>query len=191
MGEMSVRRRRREDIPALVDVLLEQQPDTRYPFRNPLPMPVEEFLHADDAAAAWTAEVDGRPVGHVCRVGPLAGFPAATEMNRACAAAHGCAVDQLAWVSKLYVGREARGTGLGRQLLETVVDDVRKAGLYPCLEVLPLHGAALSLYASTGWREVMRVRPEWLTRAAGEAGPDVLVMVLPTAGQPVGSVTGT
>lgn len=182
MAEMSVRSRRREDIPALVDVLMEQQPDTRYPFRNPLPMPVEQFLHADDAVAAWTAEVGGRPAGHVCRVGPLAGFPTAAEMNRACASAHGCTVEQLAWVSKLFVGRGARGMGLGRILLETVLDDIREAGLYPCLEVLPTHEAALSLYESTGWREVMRVRPEWLTRATGDAGPDVLVMVLPRAG---------
>lgn len=182
MGEMSVRRRRREDIPLLVDLLMEQQPDTRYPFRNPLPMPVEEFLHADDAVAAWSAEVDGRLAGHVCRVGPLAGFSGAAEMNRGCASAHGCAVEQLAWVSKLFVGRTARGTGLGRRLLETVLDDIREAGLYPCLEVLPVHEAALSLYTATGWREVMRVRPEWLTRATGDAGPDVLVMVLPGAG---------
>jgi GNAT superfamily N-acetyltransferase len=145
-------------------------------------MPVEQFLHADDAVAAWTADVDGRPAGHVCRVGPLAGFPAADEMNRACASAYGCTVEQLAWVSKLFVGREARGMGLGRMLLETVLHDIREAGLYPCLEVLPVHEAALSLYESTGWREVMPVRPEWLTRAVGDAGPDVLVMVLPTAG---------
>jgi GNAT superfamily N-acetyltransferase len=179
---MKVRPRRREDIAALADVLMDQQPDTRYPFRDPLPMPVEQFLHADDAVAAWTAEVDGHPAGHVCRVGPLAGFPGATEMNRACATAHGCAVEQLAWVSKLFVGREARGTGLGRMLLGTVLDDIREAGLFPCLQVLPTHEDALSLYESTGWREVMRVRPEWLTRAAGDAGPDVLVMVLSWAG---------
>ncbi len=182
MGEMSVRRRRYEDIPLLVDLLMEQQPDTRYPFRNPLPMPVEEFLHADDAVGAWTAEVDGRLAGHVCRVGPLAGLAAAAEMNLACATAHGCEVEQLAWVSKLFVGRAARGIGLGHLLLATVLDDIRQAGLYPCLEVLPVHEAALSLYVSTGWREVMRVRPEWLERATGDAGPDVLVMVLPEAG---------
>ena len=48
-------------------MLLARQHLTRYPFRDPLPFPVERFLHAEDAVVAWTAEVDGRPAGHVCR----------------------------------------------------------------------------------------------------------------------------
>ena len=175
----TVRPRRPTDLPALVDVLLAQQPTSRYPFRNPLPIPVERFFHIDDAVGAWTAELDGRPVGHVCHTGPPDGFPAAAEMNRACALAHGCDVEELAWISTLFVGLEARGLGVGRRLLGAAVDDIRRAGLHPCLEVLPVHPAAVSLYTSTGWREVMRVRPEWLTSVMGDEGPDVTVMVLP------------
>lgn len=160
----------------LADVLLAQQPTTRYPFRDPLPMPVEQFLHADDAVAAWSAELDGRPIGHVCRVRTPVGFPGAEEVKHACAAAHGCAVDQLAWVSSLLVDLDVRRAGVGRQLLQTVVDDIRAADLRPCLEVLPIHPAARSLYDATGWREVMRLRPRWLREAAGEEGPDVVVM---------------
>lgn len=173
-----VRPRHPRDIPALVEVLLAQQSSSRYPFRDPLPMPVEQFLHADDAVAAWTAELDGRPVGQVCRLGPVQGFDDADEMNRACAEAHGCAVDELSWVSTLFVGLDARGTGVGKLLLQAVVDDIRAAGLHPCLEVLAVHPAAAALYESTGWREVMRLRPAWLLEAAGEDGPDVRVMAL-------------
>lgn len=151
---------------------------TRYPFRDPLPVSVDEFLHADDALAAWTAEVDGQPVGHVCRTGPPSGFPDAGILNDACSRAHGCSVSDLGWVSTLFVGSDMRGRGVGRRLLDAVVDDIRSAGLRPCLELLPIHPAALSLYRGSGWSEVLSLRPHWLRHAAGESGPDVVVMAL-------------
>ena len=173
-----IRPRRPDDVPALVDVLMGQQTLTRYPFRDPLPVPPEQFLHADDARAAWTAEVDGRPVGHVCRVDSPRG-PHAEEMNGACARAHRCGLDELGWVSTLFVDPAARGLGIGRALVGTVVDDMRAAGLRPCLEVLPVHAAALALYEADGWQEVLRLRPEWLRTVDGEVPPDVRVLVLP------------
>lgn len=174
-----VRPRRPEDIPALAEVLFEQQPSSRYPFRDPLPFPVEQFLHAEDAVAAWTAEIDGRIVGHVCRVRPPQGFADAAAMNAACAASHDRPVEELSWISTLFVGLDARGHGVGRLLLESVVDDVRAAGLAGCLEVLMTHGGAYGLYQATGWKEVMRLRPQWLLDAAGDDAPEVVVMVLP------------
>lgn len=128
--------------------------------------------------AAWTAEVDGRPVGHVCRTPPAAGFPDADALNEACASAHGCRTDQLGWVSSLFVDASLRGHGVGRLLLDTVVADLRAAGLRPCLEVLPVHPAALSLYRRAGWTAVLTLRPAWLREAAGDQGPDVVVMTL-------------
>ena len=173
-----IRPRRPDDVPALVAVLMGQQQLTRYPFRDPLPVPPEEFLHADDALGAWTAEVDGRAVGHVCRVGSPRG-PHAASMNEACARAHGCGVDELSWVSTLFVDPTARGLGIGRALVGTVVDDIRAADLRPCLEVLPVHSAALALYEADGWQEVLRLRPDWLRTVDGEVPPDVRVLVLP------------
>jgi len=151
---------------------------TPYPFRDPLPVSVEEFLHAEDALGAWTAEVDGRPVGHVCWTGPPAGFPDAIRLNEACARAHGCEVAKLGWVRALFVGSDMRGRGVGRLLLDAVVADIRSAGLHPCLEVLPIHPAALALYRGSGWSEVLNLRPDWLRDAAGVSGPDVVVMAL-------------
>jgi GNAT superfamily N-acetyltransferase len=177
--DLIIRPRRPDDLPLLAQVLLAQQPLTRYPFRNPLPIPVERFLHAHDARAAWTAEIAGRPVGHVCRVGPPHGYPEAAAMNHACARDHGCAVDDLGWVATLFVDPTARGLGVGRALLRAAVAGIREAGLRPCLEVLPVHAAALAMYESSGWREVLPVRPEWLRAAAGDEVPDIRVMVLP------------
>ena len=171
---VDIRPRASTDLPTLVDLLWDQQPESSYPLRNPLPMPTTEFLHAHDADAAWTATIDERPAGHVCRT---TGHPdPAVEL--ACAEAHGCAVDELGWVSSLYVGRDARGLGLGRRLLDTVVAELRAAGRRPCLEVYPARPAAMGLYASSGWRDVMGTRPEWLRAVRGDDGPDARIMVL-------------
>lgn len=172
---VEIRPRTSVDLPSLVDLLWEQQPESSYPLRNPLPFPTETFLHADDADAAWTAVVDGSPAGHVCRT---SGHPD-PAVEEACAAAYGCAVEELGWVSSLYVGLGARGLGLGRRLLDTVVADLLDAGRRPCLEAYPVRPAAMGLYTSAGWREVLRTRPEWLRAVRGDDGPDVRVLVLP------------
>ncbi|KAB2812972.1 GNAT family N-acetyltransferase [Pimelobacter simplex] len=175
LGSPRIRPRRAADLPALADVLFAQQPETRYPYRNPLPIPVEQFLHADDARAAWTAELGGRPVGHVCWTAP----DDAGERDRYCAEAHGCSVADLGWVSTLFVGAAARGHGVGRMLLDTAVADVRRAGRRPCLEVLPLHAAAHGLYRAAGWTEAARVSAPW-----APPGVPVVLMVLPGADGP-------
>ena len=178
LNEVRLRARTADDIPVLAAFLLEQQAESRYPFRDPLPVPIEEFLHADDALGAWVAEVDGVPVGHVCRVGPAKGFSDADNLNSVCAVAYGCNPGDLTWVSALFVARGARGRGLGRRLLQRVVVDANRNGQHPCLEVLPVHPAAMNLYLSTGWRTVHQLQPVWLTSEAGAQGPDVNVMVL-------------
>lgn len=61
-------------MPVLAAALLTQQSETRYAFRDPLPIPVEDFLHTRDAVKAWTAELNGHPVGHVRRMGPARDF---------------------------------------------------------------------------------------------------------------------
>ena len=177
-ADVRIRPRRAEDLPALAEALWAQQPSSRYPLRNPLPFPAEQFLHAHDAVAAWTAELDGRPVGHVCWTAPPHGDAAAELASRRCAETHDCTTTDLAWVSSLFVGLDARRYGVGRLLLQAVVDDVRRAGRHACLEVLPVHPAAMALYESVGFREVARTRPEWLRAAAGDDGPDVRVMTL-------------
>lgn len=174
---LTLRPRRPEDIPRLGVDLLEQQPHTRYPFRDPLPIPVAVFLHAEDALGALVAERDGDVIGHVCWVESSGGFPDAQRMHDACAEAVGVPVDQLAWVSALFTAERGRGVGAGRLLLEGAVTAIRAIDHVPCLEVLPHHGAARQLYLSSGWRDVTTIRPPWLTSVVGDEGPDVHVMV--------------
>ena len=102
----------------------------------------------------------------------------ADNLNSVCAVAYGCNPGDLTWVSALFVARGARGRGLGRRLLQRVVVDANRNGQHPCLEVLPVHPAAVNLYLSTGWRTVHQLQPVWLTSEAGAQGPGVNVMVL-------------
>lgn len=171
-----IRPRRPEDVPVLVEVLLAQQPLTRYPVRNPLPFPVEDFLHARDAQAAWVAQIDGRVVGHVCWT---SGPDPTTAAVTACARAHHCDVSELGWVSALFVALGAGGQGVGRRLLATAVDAIRGSDRRPCLEVVDLNPVAGRLYRSTGWVEVLRTRPEWLAGAVADPEVGESIMVLP------------
>lgn len=178
VGEVTIRPRRTADLAPLADALMAQQPETRYPFRSPLPFPVEDFLHAHDASGAWTAELDGQPVGHACRADQARALGADERLNLACARAHGCEIADLTWVGALFVAREARGLGIGRRLLDAVVADARRHHRFPCLEVLPVHPAAMAMYQSAGWSVVGSLRPDWLLGVASHEVPDVVVMVL-------------
>nr|WP_246321850.1 GNAT family N-acetyltransferase [Nocardioides panzhihuensis] len=143
-----------------------------------MPIPVSDFLHFGDAVDAWTATIEGTPVGHIATTMGHAGGNGDGELDRACAAAHGCDIEDLAWLSAFFVGSAARRTGLGRTLLRTAVDSIRESSGRPCLEVVPAFPAAMKLYESTGWTEVLRTRPDWLAGAPDSDGLDVVVMVL-------------
>lgn len=106
------------------------------------------------------------------------GFPEAGLLNEVCARVHGCLSADLAWVSTRFVAPEARGLGVGRQLMRALVDDTLRSALYPCLEVLPNHPGAMTLYGAMGWRTVQRLRPARLSAVANDGEPDVHVMVL-------------
>jgi GNAT superfamily N-acetyltransferase len=167
---VEVRRRRDEDLPALVEVLAAQQPTSRYPMRWPLPFPIEQFVVRDGELAAWTALAGGRPVGHV----------AVLEANDELFGphwerGHGLPADRLGVMSTLFVDPTVREAGLGRRLHDVAVAWLREQGRGPCLDVVPVHAGALALYEAAGWREVCRVRTHWLP----DDQPDVLGMVLP------------
>src|SRR5688572_32465194 len=54
---LTIRPRRPEDVAAVGELIMRQQPLTRYPFRNPLPFPVAEFVVRRGELASWVAEV--------------------------------------------------------------------------------------------------------------------------------------
>jgi GNAT superfamily N-acetyltransferase len=162
-----VRARGPEDVPALVQVLTEQQPGSGYPLRWPLPFPVERFIVRSYEEMAWVAERDGHLLGHV-----LVGRVDDDETAAIITAKTGEA--ELAIVSVLFVAQTARGQGIGKLLLDTAVTWAREHGRMPVLDVVPKHREALQFYRHLGWSEVGCIRPEWLP----EDHDDVVLMAL-------------
>jgi GNAT superfamily N-acetyltransferase len=172
-GELVVRPREAADLPALVEVLAAQRDASHYPLRWPLPFPVEDFVVRPDDLLGWTALLDGRPVGHASAQRPTDELVLPLWEQ-----GHGRPAERLGVLGTLFVDPAVRGRGLGRLLHDTAVGWMRDRDLGPCLDVVPIHAPAQAMYAAAGWREVGRARPRWLPADR----PDVVVMVLPSAG---------
>jgi GNAT superfamily N-acetyltransferase len=168
-----VRRRDRADLPALVEVLTAQREEARYPLRWPLPFPAEDFVWRSSDLEGWVAEVDGRVAGHVA-VQAVDDVFSPGDLGHAWSSGHGRPVTELGIMGTLFVDPAVRGRGVGRALHDVSVGWLRERSLAPCLDVVPVHVAALVMYERLGWTEVARVRPPWLP----EAEPDVVAMVL-------------
>jgi ribosomal protein S18 acetylase RimI-like enzyme len=165
-----VRRREAEDVAAVAELIMRQQPVTRYPFRNPLPFPVEEFVVRRGELAAWVAEVEGRVTGHVS-VLDVTDHPVGPEWS----AAAGRPVEELAAVSVLVVDLDLGRQGIGTALMDACESHLAEMGRVPVLEVVAdAHSRALGLYLKRGWEVVGEVRPHWLPEGEGP----VKIMVL-------------
>jgi GNAT superfamily N-acetyltransferase len=170
---LTIRPRRPEDVAVVGELIMRQQPLTRYPFRNPLPFPVAEFVVRRGELASWVADLDGVPVGHVSVLDVTD-----HEIGPAWSAAAGRPVEELAAVSVLVVDHEHTGIGIGSRLMDTCEAHLRAIGRQPVLEVVGgAHGRAVSLYLNRGWVVTGDVKPHWLPDGEGP----VHIMVLPEA----------
>lgn len=171
----TVRRREPEDVAAVAELIMRQQPVTRYPFRNPLPFPVEEFVVRRGELAAWVAEVPTdaggtKVVGHVS-VLDVTDHPVAPEWS----AAAGRPAAELAAVSVLVVDLDEGRRGIGSALMDVCEEHLADLGRTPVLEVVAdAHSRALGLYLKRGWEVAGEVQPHWLPEGEGP----VKVMVL-------------
>lgn len=161
---------------------MRQQPETRYPYRNPLPFPVAEFVVRPGELGAWVVEDDLRGeravVGHVSltEVGEVGAARESQDPSGGrWTAGSGRPLHDLAAVSVLVVDADASGRGLARLLLDVCEQRARELGRTPVLEVLGRHSRAADLYRRRGWREVGRSEPTWLPPGSGE---EVTFMVL-------------
>ncbi|MFW5469669.1 N-acetyltransferase family protein [Knoellia sp. CPCC 206435] len=166
---VTIRERRPDDLPVLVDLLAAQQPSTSYPQRWPLPFPPEEFLVRPGEVAAWVAVEDEAVLGHVS-VTELIGGRMAGEWERAT----GLSAQGLGEVSVLFVADGRGGSGIGSVLLDTAVAEIRRRGLTPMLDVVGEDTGAGHFYRRRGWRTVGTARPPWLP----DHRPDLAFMLL-------------
>ena len=112
------------------ELIMRQQPLTRYPFRNPLPFPVAEFVVRRGELASWVAVSTGSTgravVGHVSVLDVTD-----HEIGPAWSAAAGRPVEELAAVSVLVVDHEHTGLGIGSRLMDTCEAHLRAIGRAP------------------------------------------------------------
>lgn len=168
-----IRTRVDADLPALGSALVEQQAASGYPHRDPLPMAPEDFIARSGILAAWTADVDGTPVGHVATL-PVREDGREPELARLWMTGHGLPAERLGEVGVYFTAVGVRGTGVGSALMRAALADLEARELAPCLDVVPT-GAAVEYYRRSGWVEVGSTRPSWLD----DDSPDVIAMILP------------
>lgn len=164
-----VRPRIPDDLPALVSVLVAVHRQDGYPTQWPAD-PVA-WLDPPGIDTAWVAsDPDGPPLGHVALAAGLddATFRAATGRD-----AH-----ELANVKRLFVDPDARGRGVARLLLDTVVAEAAGLGLHAVLDVVDSAAPAIHLYEQLGWRCVGRRAATWSTRDGSH--PLVRLFIAPT-----------
>jgi GNAT superfamily N-acetyltransferase len=139
-----IRPRTDDDREACVAMAQEIHERDRYPIF--LPDDLWSFLSHPSAIGIWVAESEGRMVGHVALHGSsMPGVVALASESL------GVATDRLGVVARLMVSPSARRMGLGQTLLEWATREALERGLYPVLDVVTDHTAAIALYERLGW----------------------------------------
>lgn len=152
---IGVRQRLASDLDALVSILAAVQEKDGYPAN--MPADPAGWLNGERTRASWVATgPDGTVLGQVSRAA-AAGDNAASVWSAALL----LPVEGLAVVKRLFVDPAARGLGVGRRLLDTVVDDAHRLGLHPVLDVDATSEAANAMYESAGFRLVATIPLSW------------------------------
>lgn len=134
----SIRLAERADVPTLVSLMTTFYEESGYPLDAGRAAAAFQELLADEACGRiWVAEIGGEAVGYVVLT---LGF--SMEYG-----------GRDGFVDDLFIGREHRGEGLGRALLEALQDACGELGVRALhLEVERSNSAALELYKSQGFR---------------------------------------
>nr|WP_279672268.1 GNAT family N-acetyltransferase [Flexivirga meconopsidis] len=153
--DIIIRQREDADLPALGALLERDQPTTRYPFVWPFPGGSDAFLRRSTEVQSWTAEVDGRPVGH-------ASVTTASDdpISRAWAAAHHADISELRCISALFADLTLAGHGVGSRLLAAATEYAEADG-YPVLDVVAAHETPVKLYLKRGWQIIGTTQAPW------------------------------
>lgn len=133
-----------------------------------------DWLLSGDVLERWTAESDGRAVGHVS----VSSAHAYLSDRLYPDAGH-----QLAQVNKLFVAPSHRSRGLGHMLLHAVLSwAAAQAGTILVLAVLPTSRSAVDLYLRAGLTEIGRFDGIHGTNIVFSASADLGFHEPPTGG---------
>ncbi|MFI1734760.1 GNAT family N-acetyltransferase [Streptomyces acidicola] len=117
----------------------------------------DEWLSQASVLGAWVAELGGRVVGHVSLSPSGEGDLAPGLWSER----SGTSKDLTAVVSRLFVAPQARGHGVGALLIGRAVEEARRHGVHPVLDVVASDTAAAALYERLGWELMATVEQRW------------------------------
>ncbi|MFE3325419.1 GNAT family N-acetyltransferase [Streptomyces sp. NPDC059176] len=115
------------------------------------------WLSRTSLLGAWVAGLDDRLVGHV-------GLSRSGEGDLAAglwSARNGASRAPAAVVSRLFVSPQARGHGMGALLIGHAVEEARRHGVHPVLDVVASDTSAVALYERLGWKLMATVEQRW------------------------------
>ena len=121
-----------------------------------LPPDVEAWMTSERARSSWVATLGDQVVGQVSRA-VAEGDQAAPLWCRAT----GRSIEELAVVKRLFVDPSTRGRGIGRRLLDTVLDDAHRLGLHPVLDVDVRSVGARRMYEGAGFAYIGDAELAW------------------------------
>ena len=151
---MPVREKTEEDIEACVRLTRAVHETDGYPMF--LPDDLRTFIATAEALKAWVFDLEGEIVGHVA-LNPRSSPPVMEMASAALRLPSEC----LGVVARLLVSPTHRRQGLGRTLLEAASREARRRKLWPILDAVTGHEAAIALYERCGWVRAGSVTVRW------------------------------
>lgn len=142
---VEVRPRRPEDVKPLTQVLRDVYDSDGYPVEGAADP--KAWLTDPQQVAAWTALLDGTPVGNVSLFSADPSDPAVTAVRRD----SGTPVDQIRVLARLFVSPAGRGHGIGATLTRKAMSEIQRARLTGVLDVMQKDRTARRLYERLGW----------------------------------------
>lgn len=141
-----VRRRREKDLTACARLLEVVYYQEHYPVVRP--HRPRDWLTSDDVLAAWVAERNGEILGHVAisRVGrdPVSALRWRETIEHE--------PSELMGVSRFFVRPKSRRQGVGTALLDAAVEEVRRRGCDPVIEMASESSDGLPFFVGRHWR---------------------------------------
>lgn len=163
-----IRPRREEDLERCVALLRRVYEVDRYPVI--WPSETVPWLLGRDPLAAWVAEDDGRLLGHLS----LHAIDASRARAQSCEAL-GVEAEALAVVSRFFVSPDARGRGIGGELIARAEEHAAGNAVRLVLDVAEHNRDAIAFYERRGWT---RVGTAELTLSAEPRRLSVVLFVL-------------
>lgn len=141
-----IRPRNARDLPACARLLRVVAGEHQYPAH--WPDAPRSWLAGPDVLDAWVCEQQGEILGHVA----VATVPRNGMSRVRWQEIMGKDTTELARISRLFVRRRVRGQGIATDLVDVAVDDIRRRGLSPVIDVVSTATDGIAFLERRGWR---------------------------------------